>query len=174
MEKIYIVLTYTGTFLSKIIKVYTKKEYSHVSISLDKNLTKMYSFGRQNPYLMFPAGFVQEDINSPLFKKTKIKIYSITISCEQYKSIEKLIEEFINNSDNLYFNSIGLITAAIRKNFKRKNYFYCAEFLKYILDKSEIENNLPKCPRPEDFPNIKDISVNYQGTLKKYKKLISN
>lgn len=36
--KIYIVLTHTGTILSKIVKWYTKKDFSHVSISLDKEL----------------------------------------------------------------------------------------------------------------------------------------
>ena len=50
MKKIYIILTHTGTILSKIIKKYTKDEFSHVSISLDVDLKEMYSFGRLNPY----------------------------------------------------------------------------------------------------------------------------
>ena len=40
-KKVYIVLTYTGTILSKIIKYYTKAEYCHVSLSLDEDLNKM-------------------------------------------------------------------------------------------------------------------------------------
>ena len=48
MKKIYIILTHTGTMLSKIIKKYTKDEFSHVSIALDKELNRMYSFGRLN------------------------------------------------------------------------------------------------------------------------------
>lgn len=51
--KIYIILTYTGTLLSKIIKFYTKDEFSHVSLALDIGLNKMYSFGRLNPYNPF-------------------------------------------------------------------------------------------------------------------------
>ena len=39
MKKIYIVLTYTGTILSKIIKGYTRAEYCHVSLALDENLS---------------------------------------------------------------------------------------------------------------------------------------
>ena len=38
IKKIYIVLTHTGTTLSKIIKNYTNDEFSHVSISLDSEL----------------------------------------------------------------------------------------------------------------------------------------
>ena len=49
-KKIYIVLTYSGTILSRIIRAYTGDEYSHVSIALDKDLEEMYSFGRLNPY----------------------------------------------------------------------------------------------------------------------------
>ena len=44
MKEIYFVLTHTGTALSKIIKGFTKDEFSHVSISLDINLKEMYSF----------------------------------------------------------------------------------------------------------------------------------
>lgn len=36
MKKIYIILTHTGTILSQIIKKYTKDEFSHISISLNK------------------------------------------------------------------------------------------------------------------------------------------
>ena len=71
MKKIYIILTHTGTTLSKIIKNYTKDEFSHVSISLDKDLNEMYSFGRLNPYNPFWGGFVHEGINFGTFKRFK-------------------------------------------------------------------------------------------------------
>lgn len=50
MKKIYIILTFTGTALSRIIKFATKVEFAHVSIALDEELNEMYSFGRINPY----------------------------------------------------------------------------------------------------------------------------
>ena len=67
MKEIYIVLTHTGTTLSKLIKSYTKDEFSHVSIALDIKLEKMYSFGRLNPYNPFVAGFVHEYIHTRYF-----------------------------------------------------------------------------------------------------------
>lgn len=42
--KIYIILTYTGTILSKIIKIFTRDEFAHVSISLDVNLKEIQLF----------------------------------------------------------------------------------------------------------------------------------
>lgn len=71
MKKIYIVLTHTGTVLSRMIKMYTKGNFSHISIALDKELNQMYSFGRLNPYNPFWAGFVHESIYNGTFKRFK-------------------------------------------------------------------------------------------------------
>lgn len=88
MKRIYLILTYSGTILSRIIKIYTRDEFAHVSISLDEELNQMYSLGRLNPYNPFIGGFVHEGINIGTFKrfrKTQTAVYSIMISDEQYK-----------------------------------------------------------------------------------------
>ena len=93
---IYIILTHTGTVLSRIIRCYTKDEYSHVSIALDKNLENMYSFGRLNPYNPFFGGFVHEKVNEGVykrFKNTKTCIYSLEIEDSKYRKIEKTINK---------------------------------------------------------------------------------
>ena len=171
MKKIYIILTYTGTILSKIVKIYTRKEYSHVSISLNEDLTKMYSFGRLNPYNPFIGGFVHEGIDRGTFKrfkKTKTKIYSLEITEEKYKNIEKIIKN-IQKKKNLYkFNLIGLIALTLNVKIKREKYFYCAEFVKYVLEQSQVLT-LPDLVKPEDFEKVKGLSEVYQGVLKEYK-----
>ena len=86
MKKIYIVLTHTGTLLSKLIKKYTKYDFSHVSIALDIELKEMYSFGRLRPSNPFFAGFVHEYIDKGTFKRfynTTAKIYSLEVTEEQ-------------------------------------------------------------------------------------------
>ena len=67
MKEVYLVLTHTGTTLSNIVKFYTKKDYTHVSISLDSELKRLYSFGRLNPNNPFKAGFVREDLETGTF-----------------------------------------------------------------------------------------------------------
>ena len=46
-------------------------------------------------------------------------------------------------SINTYRNNI------IKNNFE--NSFYCAEFVKYVLDKSDTKNNLPEMIRTRGF-----------------------
>ena len=71
MQKVYIVLTHTGTLLSNLIKLYTKNDYSHVSLAFDQELNEMYSFGRLYTYNAFIGGFVREYLNKGTFKRFK-------------------------------------------------------------------------------------------------------
>ena len=175
MKKIYIILTHTGTALSTIIKYYTKDEFSHISISLDENLEEMYSFGRLNPYNPFWGGFVHESIKNGTFKRfknTRTEIYSLNIENEQYERLVKIIKYFNKNKNKYSFNILGLACVSIKKKIKRKNNFYCAEFVKHVLKSAGVTSvsGLPKIIKPEDFKNIEGLNLEYQGLLKKYSK----
>lgn len=171
MKKIYIVLTYTGTFLSRIVNIYTRKKYSHVSISLDENLNYMYSFGRLDAYNPFIGGFVHESTKYGTFKRFKntvTKIYSLEVSETTYNRIIKTIKKIENDKDTYKFNLIGLFAVALNLRIKRKKCFYCAEFVKYVLDSSNLNLNLPDIIKPEDFDKINGASLVYSGKLMEF------
>ena len=171
MKKIYIVLTHSGSILSKAIKIIKNYEYTHVSIALDKNLEEMYSFGRKHPYNAFIGGFVQESSNFGTFKrfsKTTSKIFYIDVTDAQYENIKNIIDKFNQDKEKYSFNFIGLCSLAFNTKITKENKFYCAEFIKYIFDESNIQNNLPELVTPEDFLNIPNINNIYIGYLKNY------
>lgn len=170
-KKIYIVLTFTGTILSRIVRFYTKKEYGHVSLALDKDLKEMYSFGRLNPYNPFIGGFVHEGINKGTFKRfynTTAAIYSIDVSKDQYSKIKRKIKKMSKKKKQYRFNTLGLFTIPIKLKIKRKNSFYCAEFVKYLTDSAEINLNLPELIKPMDFITEGITTLEYKGLLKNY------
>lgn len=172
MKKIYIVLTHTGTILSQIIKKYTKDEFSHVSISLDVELNEMYSFGRLNPYNAFWAGFVHEYIDKGTFKRfynTRTTIYSLEITEEQYKKMESNINEIQENKEKYTFNTLGLFAVGFHKKIKKECSFYCAEFVKYVMENAGIKTGLPELVKPEDFKDINGLQEIYSGLLRKYR-----
>ena len=175
MKKIYIVLTHTGTNLSKIIKNWTKDEFSHVSIALDEDLDEMYSFGRLHPYNPVWAGLVHEKQNDGTFKrfkKTKAAIYSIEVEDDQYVIIRNTIYDMYRNRKKYKFNIIGLLAIGFNKSVKRDNWFYCAEFVKYVLDKAGVNLGLPnKMIRPENFKYVENKDLEYYGLFRKYKKV---
>lgn len=170
MKDIYIVLTYTGTMLSRIIKSFTGNEFAHVSIALDRELKNMYSFGRLNPYNPFIGGFVHEYIDDGTFKRFKntvSKVYSLSVEDEKYEKLKKVISDIQDHRKDYTFNILGLFAAGIHIRLKYNKSFYCAEFVKYVLDKSRVKNDLPEPIKPEDFKTL-NAKVIYAGLLRDY------
>ena len=178
MEKIYIIQSCTGTILSNIIKGYTKNIYTHVSLSLDINLNNMYSFGRLNPYNPFWGGFVQESPEYGTFKRfynTECAIYELEITEEQHKKLLNKIEYFEKNKESYKFNIIGLFMVVANKRRVKKNTFYCAEFVKYILKRSKINiDNLPQIIKPQDFSKLNGLNKIFEGKLQEYRLFLQN
>ena len=173
MKKIYIVLTCTGTILSNIVKVYTKDEFTHSSIALDKELVQLYSFGRKNPYNPYIGCFVQEGIHIGTFKRFKntlAGVYELEVTDEQYDKCARIIEDFKKNKNIYKFNILGLFLISLKYKRKKEKYFYCSEFVKYVLEEvlGEIKE-LPDLIRPENFKDIPNIKKIYSGLLRNYK-----
>lgn len=171
MKKIYIVLTHTGTTLSKIIKSYTKDEFSHVSIALDSQLQEMYSFGRLHPYNPFWGGFVHEYIDKGTYKRfyrTTTRVYSYEVTEEQYEKLKNNIKQIEANKEDYEFNIAGLVAVGFHKKIGKEKSFYCAEFVKYVIEKANINMNLPTVIKPEDFKNVEGLQEIYNGLLRKY------
>ena len=106
----YFVVTNSGTILGRIIRCKTGKMYTHVSIALDENLERMYSFSRLNPYNCFIGGFMHEKLNTGCFKRfknTKAMICYIEITNYQYEKLEEQIKIFEENRRMYKFNVLG-------------------------------------------------------------------
>lgn len=168
-KNIYIVLSYTGTILSRVIKIFTHKRFSHSSIALDRSFNDCYSFGRVNPYNPFNGGFVQESTEYGTFKrfkKTDALIISIDVTNEQYNKVKETINEFKNGSYK--YNYLGVLLFPLKIKWLQKNRFYCSEFVKYILDIAGINATLPDMVCPYDFLKIDNYHIVYEGKLHDY------
>lgn len=169
-QRIYIVLSQTGTILSRILHFVTKKDYNHSSISLNRELTRMYSFGRRNPYNPVSAGFVRESPHFGTFKrfpKTNVMVLSLPVSEEDYHKIGDQLEGMIACSKELHYDFIGLCCAAFRVNYHRENHFYCSAFVKDVLEKHDVDgvDALDPITHPMDFMSLPGVDVVYQGKL---------
>lgn len=172
MKKIYLVLTYTGTFLSNIIRLYTKKEYSHISLSLDPSLKTMYSFGRKNAYNAFNAGFIIEEINKGTYKrfsKTKCQVYEISITGYKYHKLKKYLKLFLKDQKKYKYDTIGLMLYPLNIKLGRKHHYYCSEFIRFLFEITKINPDLPILVSPEKLVNHqKNKKLIYEGLLKEY------
>ncbi len=172
-EKIYIVLSQTGTILSKAIRFFTGAEYCHSSISLDENLTTMYSFGRIFANNPFYGGYVKESPNYGTFKrfyKTKAVVLEFEIDKQKYAEMKSFLEEMYKKRKRFGYNYLGLIGALFRKKHKSPNRFYCSEFVNYIFSKYGVYDNtkLPSIVKPIDFFKAFRNKTVFNGLLSKY------
>ena len=173
MKKIYVVLANPGALLSRIIRLYTGAEYSHVSIALDEDLNEMYSMGRKYSYIAFLGGVVKEGTNFGAFKrfyKTQISVYEVEVTTEQYNKVVETIEYVKTHKDEYKFNILGLIYVLFNKKRQKEKTYYCAEFVRAVLKKANIDTSyLPDVIRPEHFQSLNNSNLIYKGLFRTYK-----
>lgn len=173
-RELYIVISQTGTVLSRILKLITGAEYNHASIGLTPDLELMYSFGRKNPYNPFYGGFVVESPNFGTFKRfknTKVMVLSLKVNADVYDRIEKLIHTMVACKSEYGYNYLGLYLAALKINYKSQNRYYCSEFVNKIIQDSEVRGSdkLKGIVQPMHFIDLPDATNIYCGKLKDYK-----
>lgn len=169
-KKLYILLSDTGSLLTKMIKLYTKKTYNHVSISLDGELKKVYSFGRKRMYNPFRGGFVQENTKSGLFKHASCAIYSVSVSEEQFERVERFIKRMELQQDKYHYNFIGLFGFLFNKPIERKNAFFCSQFVATVLKEGNVVDikKQPGLISPGDIQECVELGLVYEGALRGY------
>ena len=172
-KKIYVVLTQTGTLLSRITKKVTGAKYNHVSISTDEYLENMYSFGRVNAYISFIGGFVKESPNFGTFKRfknTDALILCVNVSEKQHLSLCNYLKVYFIHKKSLSYNYKGLFFAGFGKIFKKRHRYYCSEFVKDVLVKAKVieKESLPEIVHPMDFLKLFGDAVVFKGKLSTY------
>lgn len=172
-KQVYIVISQTGTMLSRFLKLITGAEYNHISLGLSSDLKQLYSFGRKNPYFPIPGGFVTESPDFGTFKKfenTKVLVLALSIEAQKHRAIEEKIKIMLDNKRDYRYNYLGLCLAAFKINAHFNNRYYCSEFLKHLFESFEVEGVeiLSKCPQPIHFLNIPNTDLVYKGKLKDY------
>lgn len=154
-KNIYIVLTRTTTVLSQLIAYITGDQYTHASISLDRNLTTMYSFGRKQRHNPLIGGFCRENMDKGIFADSKRLPYAIArieVTPEQYEKVNSLIQSYVQNAAQYRYNYTGLLFAWMGKVHKSRQRFYCSEFVCDLLRQCKIVfEEPPTVIRPQDL-----------------------
>lgn len=172
MKSIYIIQTHSGTMPSQLIRLFTKNKYTHISLSLNKKMTKMYSFGRRKIHNMLNSGFIIESKDGEFyqkFDKTKCRIFKLEITNKQFYHLKKMLKEYEIDPLKYNYDIIGLIIKKLNIEVKRNNKFVCSQFVGYLLEKAEIHKFQKDIYYiiPSDYNEISSDIV-YEGLLKEY------
>lgn len=170
MYKIYLVMTATGTLFSRFLNLFTKAGYNHVSLCLDDNIEVFYSFGRKVIWFPLIGGFVTEQANAGIYKAfsdTECLIYELKISDAKFKRLRAEVDKFIRDRHRYHYNLLGLLGVMLNRPLKRKNRFFCTQFVATMLKESGIHDfrKDTSLATPHDFHGIPGLTPVYEGRL---------
>lgn len=170
---VYVVLTDTGTWLSRLIGCYTGQQLNHASLAFDEQLREVYSFGRKNPANPFMAGFVRENMHGDWFlrrREVPCAIYRCAVSGTELRRIRHYVRQLDNRRDELTYNLLGLLFVAAGIRFERRNAFFCSQFVAEALASGGVRvTDKPPClTTPQDLASSARLRPVFRGTLRQY------
>ncbi|WP_028560447.1 hypothetical protein [Paenibacillus pinihumi] len=167
-KRIYILLSDTGTWFTRMIKLYTKAEHNHASIAFDDELREVYSFGRKSPGNPFVGGFVKEDLQSELFRKASCAVFSCEVSERKYNQLREYVRRFEQEPQRYKYNLLGVLGIMLKIRVKRENAFFCSQFVATVFEQSG-HSLVPKCASlttPADLGRSEALKLMYRGELR--------
>lgn len=170
----YILLTYTGSMLSTIIRRASDSPFSHISIGFDESHQTFYSFGRKYHTNPFFAGFVEEDVKDGVyqhFQQAQFALYELEITKKQYHNLQRQIRHFDRNRKLYRYNLLGMAFARVGVALTRQNAYFCSQFAATVFRRAGIHHfERPEgLIHPMDFLEIDGIRLIGQGRLSDFR-----
>lgn len=163
---IYILLTRSGTWFSRLIHLATQDNYTHASIGLDGPSGPFYSFARKYRHFALPAGLVEEQVTA-CQRAIPCCLYELTISEETYLTMRRQLRSMYAQREAYHYSVLGAFACYFHLPLRRRHHYFCSQFVAGLLESCGAVE-LPKAPmllRPADLCQIKDLRPVHQGRL---------
>ena len=178
-----IVLVSGSSVLAKTIKKVQGTKFSHASISLDDDISKIYSFNMRNGF----NGLTYESIKNYIKEGVdRVGVYTFLVSDKVYKAIEKVLDNFSLYIKDTKYSILNLFTIPLNIPLNMNMKMVCSEFVDTLLKAAHVDltNKKSSLVSPKDFinatkTNTKIVEVynghpkdfNHKEVEKKIKKL---
>lgn len=173
-KPVYIVLTDTGSLMSRMIKKVTGSVFNHSSIAFDESLNQLYSFGLGDTGSV-PMFSIESKDNTYLkrYKKVPSQVYAVFVTNEQYTAMKYKVNEFVKNKKKYRYNWVGLLGYMINKPIEISNKMFCSEFVDNMFKFVDVDltGKVPGLVEPFDFAKSKSKQIYkvFDDSLDKYK-----
>lgn len=171
---IYIVISYTGTLMSKIIKFVRHSQYAHAGLSLDSDLRAISTFQLSKEW----KGFANDSLDKYIKENSEASIMVLALFVDyntKYK-IDMIIKDFISKQEKSKYNVKNLFNVLLNKsvdNDSENLYLICSQFVDTVLKLANIKlfNKSSNLVEPEDFKEVANnpkVYKVYEGLARKY------
>lgn len=127
----YVFLCILVLFLtfSNFIYFVSGRGYTHASLALDDKNESYYSFNFRGFRKEYPKKYRHRS-------KSSIS-YTLEIPKEDYEKIREKIKEMEHGKEKFHYSRIGVLLCLLHIPFRRKNYYFCSQFVTEMLQMSD-------------------------------------
>lgn len=177
LHPVYIVLSYTGTVMGKIIRAVKGSMFTHSGISLDSDLKTILTFnfnGNKN------KGFVVDSLQKyeSVTPKALISVLCVFVNHNTMKKLKANIRYFESIKDKTKYNFGNLFNILFNKekaNDPANSSLVCSQFVDTLLKLSGVDltDKSSNLVIPQDFQNISNPKLFklYEGLAKEYNEI---
>lgn len=178
-DRLPIFFIYSGgdNIVSRSIRLFTRSDFSHVSISTS-SLDEIISFGttKQNYGLVVENWFDFCNIRKP----KNIGVHFIDVPFEEYKKIKNTIEFHKAHNNEYYYSFKKLFTIPFKPvmNYKDEEgkAFICSEFIYYLVNGTSITDHVSEDRKnallisPKEFRDkiLNKSTIIYEGDINNF------
>ena len=164
-KNIYILMTQYPGFDAKILRWYSRFPYTHTSIGFEEDMDTFYTF--------VSKGFLVESITryeKPGRPSFPCALYEVKVSEKVYNKLKEEVLTYKENKSDFKYSTLGLILCFFKIPYKRKNRYFCSQFVAEVLHRSEALKLKKKSTLyfPKDFLKHKELKLIFQGTHVKF------
>ena len=146
---VYVVLFSNDSIVSKLIRMWTKSDFSHCAIGFDKKLENIYSFTKdREDATKNRVRFVRDNIKN--YPDLNIKVYAIAIPFKYVYRLKKVFSEYIEHKMETSYNTLAILSIVINKQLRKLNEHFdkysmiCSQFVYTALSMCNIQLGINK------------------------------
>lgn len=159
-KKIYVLMTRYPGYNAKFLAWYTHFPYTHTSVGFEDDMDTFYTF--------VSKGFFVESIRKyekPDRPSFPCALYEITVPEKTYYNVKKLVLSYKAKKEKLKYSTLGLVCCFLKIPLKRKNKYFCSQFVAEVLQKSKVLRLKKKSTLyfPKDISKHKELKLIFVG-----------
>lgn len=166
---LYVLVTDTQTYFSKVSKLFTAQPYNHISLMFDDSFQEIYTFALISPTNGFRGGFKIETTED--LKGAKYSLYRVGVSGDAWKKVKRRVDLLSELKRETSYNFRSIVNFIFKKNiFESANELkmICSEFVVTVLNEAGIELQKPgrfNIMSPYDIVRNKALEHVKRGTI---------
>lgn len=167
---IYILLTRSQTWFSRLIHLATADDFTHASLGLEGPAGPFYSFARKHPAAALPAGLVEERADRGFFYRhptIPCALYALEVDEETYAALERRVKGMYERREEYRYNLLGAVSCFFRLPLERKRHYFCSQFVAQMLaEAGAVPMSLdPALTRPADLGTLERLRPVLRGQV---------